>query len=242
MYVCTYVSTHTPQARHCCSACNISARSIQLAALPTVRSLPCFNCYIQHNTTQHNTTQHNTTQHNTIQHNYCIGLSNGTPCLLTHVTLQFSLFQYSGFQSVAKCRHLLELCSGLLERSTYKRHFSHTHRWWPADQSETSSSTRTGSHAAYSLQSTLYIVYKQPPSRLVAAYKLLTNDPSCTDSQYKRNKTLLDLRRTRTGTVWFYSSTSNKRAARPKLYTESLTRDLKRVYSRLTLVRISINL
>ena len=45
-----------------------------------------------------------------------------------------------------------------------------------------------------------------------------------------------------TGTVWFYTSTSNKRAARPKLYTKSLTRDLKRMYSRLTLVRISINL
>ena len=52
----------------------------------------------------------------------------------------------------------------------------------------------------------------------------------------------LILRRSRTGTVWFYTSTSNKRAARPKLYTKLLTRDLKRMYSRLTLVRISINL
>ena len=52
----------------------------------------------------------------------------------------------------------------------------------------------------------------------------------------------LILRRSRTGTVWFYTSTSNKRAARPKLYTESLTRDLKRMYSHLTVVRISINL
>ena len=52
----------------------------------------------------------------------------------------------------------------------------------------------------------------------------------------------LILRRFRMGTVWFYTSTSNKRAARPKLYTKSLTRDLKRMYSRLTLVRISINL
>ena len=49
-------------------------------------------------------------------------------------------------------------------------------------------------------------------------------------------------RRSRTGTVWFYTSTSNKRAARQKLYTKSLTRDLKLMYSRLTLVRISINL
>ena len=52
----------------------------------------------------------------------------------------------------------------------------------------------------------------------------------------------LILRRSRTGTVWFYTSTSNKRAARPKLYTKSLTRDLKRKYIRFTLVRISIKL
>ena len=52
----------------------------------------------------------------------------------------------------------------------------------------------------------------------------------------------LILPRSRTGTVWFYTSTSNKRAARPKLYTESLTRDLKLMYSRFTLVRISLNL
>ena len=52
----------------------------------------------------------------------------------------------------------------------------------------------------------------------------------------------LILPRFRTGTVWFYTSTSNKRAAQPKLYTKSLTRDLKRMYSRLTLVRISIKL
>ena len=52
----------------------------------------------------------------------------------------------------------------------------------------------------------------------------------------------LILRRSRSGTVWFYTSTSNKRAARPKLQTKSLTRDLKLMCSRLTLVRISINL
>ena len=52
----------------------------------------------------------------------------------------------------------------------------------------------------------------------------------------------LILRRSHTGTVGFYTSTSNKRAARPKLYTKSLTRDLKRMYSRFTLVRISIKL
>ena len=52
----------------------------------------------------------------------------------------------------------------------------------------------------------------------------------------------LILPRSRTGMVWFYTSTSNKRAARPKLNTKSLTRDLKLIYSRFTLVRISINL
>ena len=52
----------------------------------------------------------------------------------------------------------------------------------------------------------------------------------------------LILRRSRTGTVWFYTSTNNKRAARPKLYTKSLTIYLKRMYSRFTLVTISINL
>ena len=56
-----------------------------------------------------------------------------------------------------------------------------------------------------------------------------------------RHITLI-LRRSRTGTVWFYTSASNKRAARPKLYTKSLTRDLNLMYSRLTLVRISIKL
>ena len=52
----------------------------------------------------------------------------------------------------------------------------------------------------------------------------------------------LILRRSRTGKVWFCTSTSNKRAARPKLYTKSITRDLKRMYSRFTLVRIYIKL
>ena len=52
----------------------------------------------------------------------------------------------------------------------------------------------------------------------------------------------LILPRSRTGTVWFYTSTSNKRATRPKLYTKSLTGDLKLMYSLFTLVRISIKL
>ena len=57
---------------------------------------------------------------------------------------------------------------------------------------------------------------------------------------WKISLTLI-LRRSRTGTVWFYTSTSNKRAARPKLYTKSLTGDLKLMYSSFKLVRISIN-
>ena len=60
-------------------------------------------------------------------------------------------------------------------------------------------------------------------------------------SVYIATLTLI-LPRSRTGTVWFYTSTSNKRAARPKLYTKSLTRDLKLMYHRFTLVRISIKL
>ena len=37
----------------------------------------------------------------------------------------------------------------------------------------------------------------------------------------------LILPRSRMGTVWFYTSTSNKRAARPKLFTKPLARDFK---------------
>ena len=69
----------------------------------------------------------------------------------------------------------------------------------------------------------------------------ITNEISFLHTIYMFQLTLI-LRRSRTGTVWFYTSTSNKRAARPKLYRKSLTRDLKLMYSRLTLVRISINL
>ena len=59
---------------------------------------------------------------------------------------------------------------------------------------------------------------------------------------FEKYELTLILRRSRRGMVWFYTSTSNKRAARPKLYTKSLTGDLKSMYSRLTLVRSSINL
>ena len=62
------------------------------------------------------------------------------------------------------------------------------------------------------------------------------------EKHYIMRSLTLILRRSRTGTVWFYTSTSNKRAALPKLYTKSLTGDLKLMHSRLTLVRISINL
>ena len=74
--------------------------------------------------------------------------------------------------------------------------------------------------------------------KLPVSHKGLTECDSKTNSE----QLTLILRRSRRGTVWFYTSTSNKRAARPKLYTKSLTRDLKRMCSRLTLVRISINL
>ena len=70
----------------------------------------------------------------------------------------------------------------------------------------------------------------------------LNHNSSKKPNEYLSNLLTLILRRSRTGTAWFYTSTSNKRAARPKLYTKSLTRDLKLMYSRLTLVRININL
>ena len=76
---------------------------------------------------------------------------------------------------------------------------------------------------------------------VVPALKDHVTASQCVETNLHTFLTLI-LRRSRTGTVWFYTSTSNKRAARPKLYTESLTRDLKRMYSRFTLVRISINL
>ena len=76
---------------------------------------------------------------------------------------------------------------------------------------------------------------------VVISHALRSTNSVYTDPLYYHSITLI-LRRSRSGTVWFYTSTSNKRAARPKLYTKSLTRDLKRMYSCLTLVRISINL
>ena len=69
-----------------------------------------------------------------------------------------------------------------------------------------------------------------------------THGQSIWDTNCTYTALTLILRRSRTGTVWFYTSTSNKRAARPKVYTKSLIRDLKLMYSRLTLVRLSINL
>ena len=90
----------------------------------------------------------------------------------------------------------------------------------------------------YSLQGTIIGESTQPST----PHNQITH--TCTQVMWcERGKWLtLILLRSRTGTVWFYTSTSNKRAARPKLYTKSLTRDLELMYSRLTLVRISINL
>ena len=55
----------------------------------------------------------------------------------------------------------------------------------------------------------------------------LTRRYSLLNEWSQTNQLTLILRRSRTGKVWFYTSTSNKRAARPKLYTKSLTRDFK---------------
>ena len=65
-------------------------------------------------------------------------------------------------------------------------------------------------------------------------YLVSTHINTYYNAAYLLCRLTLILRRSRTGTVWFYTCTSNKRAARPKLYTKSLTRDLKRMYSRLT--------
>ena len=83
------------------------------------------------------------------------------------------------------------------------------------------------------------------PCRQLPGEFLVRSRPLSSKSfkHYQSSRILsLILRRSRTGTVWFYTSTSNKRAARTKLYTKSLTRDLKLMYSRFTLVRISTNL
>ena len=80
--------------------------------------------------------------------------------------------------------------------------------------------------------------YKRLYVATVAKYRCIHNQ----NPVVKFSTLTLILRRSRTGTVRFYTSTSNKRAARPKLYTKSPTRELKRMYSRFTLVRISINL
>ena len=77
---------------------------------------------------------------------------------------------------------------------------------------------------------------------VIRLYKYRPEPVRYWDSEEFNWRLTLTLRRSRTGTVWFYTSTSNKRVARPKLYTKSLTGDLKLMYSRLTLVRISINL
>ena len=94
----------------------------------------------------------------------------------------------------------------------------------------------SGSNHGWLLRSMYYALY----TIFLMSISLLVNH--CYASTIRRTTITLILRRSRTGTVWFYTSTSNKRAARPKLFTKSLTRDLKLMYSRLTLVRISINL
>ena len=85
------------------------------------------------------------------------------------------------------------------------------------------------------------ILERANPKHCVELRLLLPQSLETSEERLLAYLTLI-LRRSRMGTVWFYTSTSNKRAARPKLYTKSLTRDLKLMYIRLTLVRISINL
>ena len=87
--------------------------------------------------------------------------------------------------------------------------------------------------------------YRSLASNCIDSLSQLENSEDCKNIKYTAKcmgDLALILPRSRTGTVWFYTSTSNKRAARPKLYTESLIRDLKHMYSRFTLVRISIKL
>ena len=101
---------------------------------------------------------------------------------------------------------------------------------------------RQNSIRAFSLKKFLREDYQCPWRHLFTHVQLENFRTHATEDFICRIVLTLILRRSRTGTVWFYTSTSNKRAARPKLYTESLTRDLKRMYSRFTLVRIYINL
>ena len=79
-------------------------------------------------------------------------------------------------------------------------------------------------------------MYPNHPLSIIGHY-MFTNDAQNTaflfdtlTALFRQFRTFCDLtlilRRSRTGTVWFYTSTSNKRAARPKLYTKSLTRDV----------------
>ena len=98
-------------------------------------------------------------------------------------------------------------------------------------------------HVTFQLETCAYFKQQQMIFNKISAHrKLQVIFISNSFTLWSYVRLTLILRRSRTGTVWFYTSTSNKRAARPKLYTKSLTRDLKCMYSRFTLVRISINL
>ena len=107
---------------------------------------------------------------------------------------------------------------------------------WPQSGRGVALATHPPSSAEVEERVELYIYSPSGPSSPVLRWALPLPLP--------RNLRVLTLilPRSRTGTVWFYASTSNKRAARPKLYTKSVTRDLKRMYSRFTLVRVSIKL
>ena len=99
----------------------------------------------------------------------------------------------------------------------------------------------------YWQENTAVLGKKTCPSHVILVLSNIVHNNSVPTKQRtcyvtKTSRLTLILRRSRTGTIWFYTSTSNKRAAWPKLYTKSLTRDLKLMYSRLILVRISIKL
>ena len=129
------------------------------------------------------------------------------------------------------------------------------HRWGARDcLFSISADIGTGTLQGYALMGTGFLSWGQSGwgvastthlhlgPRLTVSGAILLLPPSFQTFYVTGMCLTLILRRSRTGTVWFYTYTSNKRAARPKLYTKSLTRDLKRMYSRFTLVRITINL
>ena len=82
------------------------------------------------------------------------------------------------------------------------------------------------------------------PYEILVTVVQQTNDSGVLKVPRNNPNTILTLilRHSRTGTVWFYTSTSKQESSTTKTVHKVITRDLKLMYSRLTLVRISINL